>query len=274
MPSPTAVPTERATAPQSGFIRADRLPELVAKQKALNGLKKPAFIPNAIKEESRKKQLFIFNVGPKRLEGSGASYGRMPIPACPDGAEHSEPLVIAGLPHEYYNKEGNTLEVQFHGSEDEADPGYDFACQVMLGFTDPKGQWNGKFLSPSNSLEKFGVGISRVWPPKKEDIELARRKMLAEYSKLVQQAREAHAVGKLSAVVTDDHFVAAHALGLTAETERWLEFSAPAKDSTKQSCPNCRKVYEPGTVVHDCGFIIDKKQHDDWVREGRIAATK
>ena len=275
-----------ATPPQGGFIRATQAPELMARQKALNSAKRPAFIPNAIKRESQETQLYVFNVGPKRLEGNGSSYGTMMIhpclaadatpPANYEGkpGEYSAPLVIPGMPHEYYNKEGNTLDVQFHGDGDIEDPGWDFACQVIGGYTDARGQWEGKFLSKSNSLEKFGVGISRTWPPQKADVELARRKMHAEYQILVQQAREAHAVGRLSSVVTDDHFIAARTLGLSAKTERWMEFSAaPEEKPTQQLCPKCRKGYEQGTVEHDCGFILDKKQYDQWVKDGLIAGV-
>ncbi len=273
MPPPTAVPTTPATAPQSGFAKFSQLPEMAAKQRALNGAKKPAFIPNAIKQQSQETQLFIFNVGPKAQEGSGASYGRVIIPACPAGAEYSEPYLVPGLPHEYYNKEGNTLDVQFHGDGDIPEPGFDWACQAIGGFTKSNGQWEGKFLHPGGSLERFGVGISRVWPPAKEDVALARKKMLAEYGKLVQAAREAHAVGKLSTLLAADgefYFIAANALGLSAKTERWMEFSAPAAQETKELCPNCRKPYEPGTVVHDCNFVIDQTTYQKWIAEGRI----
>ncbi len=269
---PSMIPTTEATGPQSGFVKMSQAPELMERQRKLNAAKKPAFIPTAIKKESAKSRLFIFNVGPKMLEGCGASYGTQMIHPCPEGREYSEPLVVEGLPHEYYNKEGNTLDIQFHGDGDIEDPGFDFACQVIGGYTDHRGQWNGKFLSASNSLERFGVGISRVWPPAKEDVALAKKKLMNRYAQDVQQANEAHAVGKFSAVATEDHFVAARALGKTPQECRWMEFSAEVEK--REACPKCRKPYDSGTVEHDCGFILDKKQYDKWVTEGLIAARK
>lgn len=269
MPAPTAVPTTDATSPQSGFVPARQAPELFERQRKLNAAKKPAYIPRAIKEQSAKSRVYIFNVGPKRLEGSGASYGTIMIQACPEGKEYSEPYVCEGLPHEYYNKEGSTLDVQFHGDGEMEDPGFDFACQVIGGYTKPDGQWEGKFLSVTNSLERFGVGISRTWPPSKEDVVLARKKMFAEYAQLVQQANEAHAIGRFSAVATPDHYIAARALGKTAAECRWLEFTADIE--RRSLCPKCRKPYDEGTVEHDCGFILDKKQYDKWMAEGLIA---
>src|SRR5579872_5435184 len=205
------VPTTEATPPQSGFVPANRAPELIAKQRELNRAKKPAFIPNAIEQQSEETRLYIFNVGPKHHEGNGASYGTMMIPPCLSAdvdapksyrgkpGEYSEPLMVPGLPHEYYNKEGNTLDVQFHGDGDITDPGYDFACQVIGGFHSgwpvTTANWEGKFLPQSGSLERFGVGISRTWPPAKADVELARKKLHFEYGRLVQEGNEAHALG-------------------------------------------------------------------------------
>lgn len=274
MPTPQQPVFEPATPPQSGFVKMSQAPDLAAKQKALNGAKKPAFIPNAIKEQSKRSQIYIFNVGPKPQEGNGASYGRVMIPACPAGREYSDPFVVPGLPYEQYQHEVGRLSADFHGEEGGiVDPGWDWACQAIMGFTDSKGHWEGKFLHPSNSLEKFGVGLSRTWPPAKEDVALARKKLLTEYSKLVTQANEAHAIGKFSAVGTPDHFVAAHALGKTAKECRWMEFSALSEQETKPTCPKCRKPYELGTVEHDCGFILDMKQYNEWVKEGRIAGV-
>ncbi len=267
MPLPTAVPTTGATAPHGGFARASQLPEMIAKQKMLNGSKKPAFIPTAIKKQSQENQLYIFNVGPKPQEGNGASYGRVMIQPCPADAEYSEPFIVPGLPYEQYQHQVGRLSADFHGDEgDIADPGWDWACQAVGGFTDAKGQWEGKFLSKNNSLERFGIGISRSWPPAKEDVSLARKKMLAEYQLLVGAAREAHALGQLSkllAVNGEFYFIAAHALGLSPKTERWMEFSAApeqAEGRATKLCPSCsEEIMAEAKKCKHCGEFIDKK---------------
>jgi|SRR5579863_722921 len=266
MPAPTAVPTTPATAPQSGFVRLSQAPELMQRQKDLNRGKKPAYLPNAVREESKKRQLYIFNVGPKRLTGNGVQMVNNSIPPCPEGADYSEPVIVPGTPFEFYNKEGNTLEVQFHEVQEGEDPGFDFACQYMNGFTDEKGRWNGKMLMPGNSLEKYGVGIARQWPPSKDEIALARKKMLAEYLKMVQAARDAHATGQLSKLLAQDgelYFTAARGLGLSAKTERWMEFAstpeAPKPRETKL-CPDCANdIFLEARKCSHCGFRFDDK---------------
>lgn len=274
MPSLPTISPEQAAAENSHsfFAPASQAPEIAARQAALNRAKRPAYIPKAVIAESDRKKLYIFNVGPKRHEGNGASYGAMMIPAClpvdaevPKGykgkpGEYSEPLVIPGLPHEYYNKEGNTLDVQFHGDGEMEEPGYDFACQIIGGFTDHRGQFNGKMLAQRNSLQKFGVGISRVWPPSREDIELARKKMLAEYAVMVNEANEAHALGKFSSLgATDDYFIAARALGKTAKDCRWMEFSAEAAPRKTKNCPECaEEIMAEARRCRFCGSVFSK----------------
>ena len=273
MAKPAWIPTlEEATPPQGGFVRREQLPELRARQKNLNRVRK-SFLPSAIKKESTRTQLYIFNVGPKLLEGNGASFGRMMIQPCAEGAEYSTPLVIPGMPHEWYRKEGNTMDVQFHGQgeDDEGnaimanDPGFDFACQVIGGFTMPNGEWNGAFLPQGGSLEKFGVGISRTWPPPKEDVALAKQKLMREYALQVQKAREAHAHGRLASLPDiDDCFVAARALGLNPKDERWMEFSYVPEEKTaertKKLCPECaEEVFAEAKKCRFCGTLFEKK---------------
>lgn len=263
-----------ATPPQSGFVRAEQGAALLEKQRSMNRSKRPGFMAPAIQELSRQSQLYIFNVGPKLLEGSGASYGTMMIQPClPADAiapadykgkpgEYSAPLLVPGLPYEHYDTGGTRMETQFHGEDGIEDPGYDFACQVVLGFTDAKGNFNGKFLPRARSLEKFGVGISRTWPPSKDDIALARKKMMAEYLALVQEANEAHALGKFASIRTDDHYIAARALGKTVTECRWLEFSAEAPVAAKETkaCPECgEEILAVARKCKHCGSVIEKK---------------
>src|SRR5215472_8108712 len=218
------------------FATIEQAPEIARRQAELNRAKRPAYIPEAIKQESKQRELYIFQVGPKKLEGNGASYGAMIIPPClklgtetpkdykGKAGEYSAPLTVPGIPYELVNREGNTLDPQFHGDGDMADPGWDFACQVIGGYTDAKGNWDGKFLHPSNSMERFGAGISRVWPPRLEDVELARRKWYKHCAGLCEEANQAHAVGQFSKVATEDHYVAAQVLGKTVSECSWLQF--------------------------------------------------
>lgn len=273
---------EQAANEGSGFFApASAMPAVAAKQRQLNRAQKPAYIPPAIKRESEERSLFIFSLWPRLLEGNSSSYGRMMIPACLPGKDHGEPLRIAGMPHEYYNVNGNRMEAQFHGDGEMPEPGWDFAVQVLGGYTHPGRdgkpdplKFEGRNLQKAASLERMGVGIARQWPPSKQEIEFARAKKMQNYAELCQEANEAHARGRFSQIATDVYFEAAHALGKTPAECRWLELSAAAEPDVRQNCPLCAKPYDAGTVKHDCGFILDKKQYDEWVKQGMVAAAK
>ena len=111
------------------------------------------FVPPSIKKESVKNQLYIFNVGPKIQYGEGASYGRVLIPACLEGKEYSEPYIVPGPPYEGSRPNGTTMDIMCHGEGDGGgleleDPGFDWACQAILGFTTADGTWNGRVSAP------------------------------------------------------------------------------------------------------------------------------
>lgn len=241
------------------------------RMKELNRGKRVPHIPRSIRNESRETQCYIFNLGPMMQEGNGASYGRVMIPACKPDQEYSEAYVVPGMPFELYNKEGSSLDIQFHGEEDadQGEPGatgWDWACNAIGGYTDAKGQFQGKFLHPNNSLEKFGVGISRSWPPAKADVALAKAKMFRQYRRDVEEANEAHALGNFSKIKGDHHFRAAHALIAAGEFKqedfKWM-YGAVDNNVKTENCAFCGVPVKQGVPkCHNCHEIVNQEAYD------------
>lgn len=261
-----------ATAPMGGVVDAAALPEMMAKQRQMQN-KKMAYIPDVVKQTGRDNSVFIFNISSKPIMVDGASYGRFTIPRCEPGEAYSKPLQISGVPYEPYNMMGDVLDPQYHRPVYDGDsPGYDFACQLIMGYTEPSGEWKGQSMIADQSLERFGLGICMKWPPTEAEVAAAKMKRQKTMAKLVAQANEANALGQFREMQTPDHFIAAAELGKTSKECPWLQFSGienmPAE--TKPTCPNCGESHNPGIARHSCGFVLNVELYNEYVLSGRL----
>ncbi len=262
-----------ATPPMSGVFPAADLPKVMEAHKRIQS-KKMGFVPSAIQKESDRGKLYLFSVSPRAIQCKGASYGPFHIPACKPGQEYSEPCVVPGLPLEQYNFHGNVMTPLFHGEDSgEENPGFDFACQLLRGWTDENGTWHGRHLLPGDSLEHQGAFISATPIPSREAIEAARQKRRKRLAEMVAEANQAYSVGRTKEIITPKHYEAAKELGKTAAECGWLQFTGSAPATEEQNCPNCGKAYTGGTVTHGCGFVLDIQKYNQFVLEGRIAGT-
>lgn len=262
------------TPPMGGVVDASLLPEMRAKQRQLQN-KKVAYIPQAVKDAGVQEQVFIFNIGPRAINCNCASHGGRTIPACKPGEPYSKPLIISGMPYELYNKTGDVLDPMYHQPTYEGDsPGYDFALQIIMGYTEPDGTWKGQSMMAKNSLERFGLGICNQWPPTEDQVAAAKLKRQKTMAALIAEANEAHALGRFRDVATPDHYVAAAELKKTVAECAWLQFSGqanlPAQAEVKPICPNCGEPHNPGVVQHSCGFILNPKQYNAYVEQGLL----
>src|SRR5574340_258006 len=118
-------------------------------------------LPESVSKLSTETQVYIFNVGPWQHTQLMGSLGTYHIPACPDGKEYSDPVVIPGIITELYPA-GDKYDLLI----EENSTGWETAQQI-IGV--------GKHMLPGNSLIKVGVSVSHVWPPSEEDIAKAKR---------------------------------------------------------------------------------------------------
>ncbi len=218
----------------------------------------PQMLP-MLKEISEKNRVYIFNVGPWMQQRPLGSAGTWTIPACPEGKEYSDPVVIDGLVREMYPD--NEAQMKSLGDVD----GMEFAMQI-LGV--------GPHLSPRNSFIPFGIFASRNQKPTKAEIDEARGRLRETFRELVAEADRAYAQGPKLAEETirpETHFVAARALRKSEAECPWLKNAqAPA---ARDSCPSCGGVYNVGIMkCRDCGYILDKKRYDEAVKAGLFAA--
>src|SRR6185437_11067536 len=101
-------------------------------------------------ELSEKSKVYIFNVGPWAITQSCGSLGSKHIPACPEGKEYSEPLVLDGLCIERYPLREGTMDLLMHKNA----TGWNVAGEIIGA------KWTPHTL-PGNSLEKYGIFRSR-----------------------------------------------------------------------------------------------------------------
>lgn len=200
-----------------------------------------------VEELSEKNKVYIFNVGPWAITQPCGSLGMKHIPACQEGKEYSEPLVLDGLVIERYPLREGTMDLLMHKNA----TGWNTAGEIIGAAGTPH-------AVPGNSLEKFGIFRSKSNPPKKEEIAEAKKKLNVYLNVLVNEARSAAAQGQKAAEETirpDQHIRAGIMLGLDPQVELWMNAAIPRVK--REKCESCGKPYEAGLMLCSCGFILD-----------------
>lgn len=195
----------------------------------------------AVTDLSERTKVFIFNVGPWSHTQFMGSLGRYIIPACPEGKKHSEPLTIPGIVEELYPESERSM-------KREMSDGY-YVAEQIVGI--------GAFHLPQNSLTRYGVGICRQWPPKKEELDAAWEALKAgELNNLIVEANQAAATGPqaMEQTINERHYQAARLLKKSTADCPWLVRSVqtaerieckfcgePMKNNIPR-CPNCKEI--------------------------------
>lgn len=230
-----------ATNPHISHAMAERL--LMAGMRKLQGFtrsacplhKMPATLP----------KYYIFNVSNQSYstpmtamhDMNGSVPPLLTVPACPEGAEVSESLVISGM----YAQEVLKIDT----AEWNLYNGWEIANEVLQ---------KGSGKHPDLNLELRGVFISETNPPSKEDIATAKARLSKTYQGLLSEAdmimAQGQSKGPQGNVISEDHRRAAKYLGQTRE------FAKPPQQM--KECPSCGQSINAGVAIHiACGAILD-----------------
>jgi len=229
--------------------------EVAEHVRRMNNSRRTQPTPEIYRQASEQNKLYIFNVGPWSHKRELGSIGSVTIPACLEGQEYSEPIVIPGVAEEPYpiNEQENKVLIT------EAP---DLANQIL---------GEGPFAAPRSSFVPFGCFVSATKAPTKKDLDLARQKLGQKYVEIIAEANEAWANGATAARDTirpEWHFTAARILKKSEAECPWLGTAkAPAE---RKNCPGCGQVYDVGIVRHSCGWIFD---HAKWKANQMGAAS-
>ncbi len=262
----------------SVFVAGGTMEGVEAHQRAMNASRYVPTMPEIFRKVSDDNRICIYNVGPwshKRELGSAGIYF---IPACPEGQDHSEPLVLNGVEEEPYPinevecamKPKAGVAGQLTGSADGM-----LLAQQILGF--------GPHVAPASSLIPFGVFATKniEWDKKArvfvlldaDALTAARLALRNKLTELVRLASEAYAKGPnafAEVAEPDYHFRAARMLSKTVAECPWLaNTQAPGQ---RANCPGCGSIHDVGVMkCRGCGYILDKPRYDAAVKAGMFA---
>ena len=217
-------------------ISLEQASKTVAEEVRKRNLKIVEQVPQMIAELAKKNQFFIFNVGPRPWSRSLGSLGSYYVQPCPEGAKHSEPLVIDGVILERVPTEMNKMANRYEN-------GIDVANDVLF---------IGRGYDPMLSGTRWGLFISETRKPSEEQLKAARTALRLTQQKLVDEADVLNQQNKRHEI-TDQHREAAKAL---AVNKPWL--AEEAKELEK--CPACGRLTDVEGIrcQHDaCRAIFD-----------------
>ena len=211
--------------------------------------------PEPITALSEEQKVFIYNVGPFPFLQPMGSYGQYTIPGLAEAQVFDDafsvagPLVIDGLPKEYYPAEGEA-KVIYHrprknmGRQSKR-PGFDFAMEII---------GCGMMVNPSCDLRPFGVFVSEQREQKApskggdkaaydkwvSDIKAARILLRKKCTEKCQNANIEYSRGKFADIRSDDLYLMARLIHGTELQFGWLKDSGEATDN--KTCWSCGTI--------------------------------
>jgi hypothetical protein len=245
-------------------------------QMLLNKTREVDDLPEMISELSKHEQVAIVSVGPWPQVIKAGTLGTKFVPACKEGEEYSDPLVLDGLTIERYPLREGKMDLLMHKNA----TGWNTAHQ-LIGI--------GAHLHPMNSKVKYGLFVTKGNPgfpplsakdaanpakkrwwlrerfkPTADELKKANVALNARYNQLVQEARSAAAQGQKAAEDTirpNQHILAAQKLNLDPQAERWMQNAIP--EGTKVKCKFCQVPIPEGVAkCPNCKEIINKKLYE------------
>jgi hypothetical protein len=204
-------------------------------------------------EDLKSQKIHIFNVGPWSQTVNTGSTGTFNIPACKQGEDYAEMLVLNSVTGEWEPPISVIMEEYVIKSEDEmsslTEDGWNFA-QSMLGI--------GRGQHPARSLVRFGIFATRNATPTSDELKNAHLALEEECRQIVKWAGDIYATDRklfARAVRPEVHFVAARILGRdNPQDSPWMIDANPIG---RVKCKMCGRLCDPDVATCEAGHVVN-----------------
>jgi hypothetical protein len=204
-------------------------------------------------EDLKKEKIHVFNVGPWAQTINTGSTGTFTIPACPNGDEYVEMLVMNARTGEMEPPISIIMEEFVIKSEDEmtslTEDGWNFA-QSMLQAN------KGKY----RTLLRFGIFASRNEVPTREELRNAHLALEEECRENVKWAGDMHVIdrslfARVMRVAGDKFRDSACILGRdNPQDSPWMLDAEPAG---RTKCKMCGRLCDPDVATCEAGHVVN-----------------
>ena len=196
---------------------------------------------------------YIFNLF-DREHPFYASYGTRIVPACPQGKEYSDPLVIPHFVSDFVQKTGDE-----GGLLEKAIPGEDVVAEILRMLADAQ----------NTPVSEWGVFASKNSTPTKHEIKAARERLVRTLQRIVDEGNKMYSG---SAAQRDEvgsrHRAAARYLNLEPA---WM-----LTDVVMDRCDGCNVPVAAGVAFCTNGCVVDEtkaRKIKPWLFTGQPVAA-
>jgi hypothetical protein len=229
-----------------GLDRRGLVPHVGSLEPGKMNKRQRANIPALLLQDDPTKfpPIYIFNIFNREHRVHLGGKGMKTIPACQPGQPFSEPLALKAIEIEEFDLADGVGNMSFT-----AEDGLDIANDIIgvrstyaeLGLYTTNMQWWGCFATLNN-------------PPKKEEIEEAKKRLTRMMRVIYEDGKQKAASGPMGlAAISPNHNLAAEFLG---EAKPWTT----APEVARISCPECaEKIMPTAKICIHCHSKLDGK---------------